>query len=89
MLLFADRVDGFGHVPHDVKPIEHNPRLAVLEALTRGDDVGLPHVHRDRLNRGFLLVGQLLVVPGQAVGLALLGHKLHGRALQVAEKMSP
>jgi hypothetical protein len=32
-LLFADGVDRFGHLAHDVKAIEHDPRLAVRQPV--------------------------------------------------------
>jgi hypothetical protein len=85
MLLLADRVDGFGHLPHDMEAVEHDLVASIRQAVTGRADVGLPHVHRHRLERRLLVVGQLGVVGREACGFPLCGHKFHGRALQVAD----
>src|SRR5262245_53253444 len=85
VLLFPNRIDGLGHLPHDVKPIEDDLFGAVRQAVTRRTDVRVPHIHRHRLQRHFLVVGQLRVIRCEALRLALLGHKFHRRASQVAD----
>jgi len=85
MLLLADGIDRLRHLAHDVKAVEHDLLVAVRQAVTRRPDIRLPHVHRDRLQRRFLLSGQLLVVRGEAGGFAFFGHKFNRRALQVAD----
>ena len=85
MLLPPHRVDGFRHVPHDVESIEHNLGVAVGQALARRADVRLPHIHRDRVQRDLLGIGELGIVARQALRLAIVGHKFHCRALQVTD----
>jgi hypothetical protein len=59
VFLLPHHVDRPGHLSHDVESIEHDPRLAVRQAVAGRPDVRLPHVHRDGLQRRSLVVGQL------------------------------
>jgi hypothetical protein len=65
--------------------VEDDPLFAVRQAVPRGAKVGLPHVHRDSLQLGALLVGELLVVRRQTLRLAIFGNELHGRSLEIAD----
>ncbi len=58
MFLLSHGVDGLRHLPHDVEPIEHDPLAAVGQAVARGNDVRLPHVHGHRLQPLALFVRQ-------------------------------
>ena len=85
MLLLAHHVDGFGHLAHDVKPIEHDAAVPVREARARRLDVGLPHVHRHAGQRVPLRGRELIVVGPETLDAPILGHVLDRRSLQVAD----
>jgi len=50
MLPLADRIDCPRHMLHDVEAIEDDLLPGQRHCLERGLHIGLPHVHRDRLD---------------------------------------
>src|SRR5436309_3499082 len=68
----------------DVELVEHDLLLGIGQVLARRADVGLPHVHRHRLDSRALLGRPTPPEPIQRLLPAVVAHVQHPRSLQVA-----
>jgi hypothetical protein len=83
VLLPAHLVDRLVGVLGNVELVEEDLRVGVRQMGPGGGDVGLPHVHRHRLDGGQLGGGQLRPERVEARLAPVIGHVAHLPAVQV------
>lgn len=86
VLLLADRVHRLADAVHDVETIEDHLRVRLRNLGPRRLDVGLPHVHRHRLDAVELLGHQPCVVAVKTRLGPAFGNVLHRALVQVADQ---
>ena len=86
VLLLAYRVHRFTDVPYDVEAVENDLLRRRRHLRSRRLNVGLPHVHRHRLDAVKLLLCQSRVVAVETLLRAVFGDVLHRALLQVADQ---
>lgn len=68
---------------HHMKTVLHDLRFGQGNGLLTRVDIGLAHVHRNRFDRGNLLVGKLRKASNSALGIVSVGDRFNRAGIEI------